>query len=164
MTSEVSILEASFEDKKNQIESELRLAQESFYKGKSLSKNEAKVLPHYADYVLSNSEDSSCGLDETKTPTLLPTLSAVFERVEEIVPSKQLDTEHTIVTAKPKKQKKKRNTKQRINTLIDVEPIKQIEIIRSQPEAKTSSKVAQQSQEVITSQTVTKNPKAKRKA
>jgi hypothetical protein len=68
------------------------------------------------------------------------------------------------VTAKPKKQKKKRNTKQRINTLIDVEPIKQIEIIRSQPEAKTSSKVAQQSQEVITSQTVTKNPKAKRKA
>ena len=56
--------------------------------------------------------------------------------------------DHTIVSAKPKKQKKKRNTKQRANIILDDEPIKQIEIIRSQPEAKTSGKSAQQSQEL----------------
>ena len=65
MPSDSSLLDVSYGDKKTQIESELRLTQESFYKGGSSSKEASKVVPHYADYVLSNSDDSSCGPEET---------------------------------------------------------------------------------------------------
>ena len=47
--------------------------------------------------------------------------------------------------AKPKKPKKKRKT--RVMLLPDDEPIKQIEIIRSQPEDRTKSKQSAQAQQ-----------------
>jgi hypothetical protein len=44
----------------------------------------------------------------------LPSLDAVFERLLTNIP-KPLDAEHTVVSAKPKKQKKKRNPKRPVN-------------------------------------------------
>lgn len=61
-------------------------------------------MPHYADYELSNSDESigAAGpAEETKTIEL-PSIAAVFEKVNEIVPPKPLDQEHTVAQAKPK--------------------------------------------------------------
>jgi len=98
-------------------------------------------VPVYADYVLSGSDESGCELDsvilQTRLrvhPIELPKIVPVFERIE-IVPPKPVDSEHTIHGAKPKK-KQKKYRKPRAVLLPDDEPIKQIEIIRSQPEEK----------------------------
>ncbi len=99
-------------------------------------------MPVYADYVLSGSDESGCDFSEpvilsTKLrahPIELPKIEPVFEKVE-IQPPKPLDQEHTIQGAKPKK-KQKAKRKPRAPILLDDEPIKQIEIIRSQPEEK----------------------------
>ena len=90
-------------------------------------------MPHYsADAVLELGDDGSSAYESKEAKLIeLPILSGVYELVE-IVPPKPLDQEHTIHTAKPKKQKKKRV--KRPVLLPDDEPIKQIEIIRSQPE------------------------------
>jgi hypothetical protein len=92
---------------------------------------------------MSGSDSSDCDIDvgemvmlTTKlraTPIELPKLEPVFERVE-IEPPKPLDQEHTIHGAKPKKKQKAKRKVRAV--LLDDEPIKQIEIIRSQPEEK----------------------------
>ena len=62
----------------------------------------------------------------------LPCLLAAFGEGEQIVEPKPYETTKTIYAAKPKNQKKKRKARPVI--LTDDEPIKKIEIIRSQPD------------------------------
>ena len=59
----------------------------------------------------------------------LPCLEAVFEQVEPIAAPAELNQEHTVPTAKTKKKQKRK--RQHRTLVIDDEPIKKIEIIRS---------------------------------
>lgn len=103
----------------------------------------------YADEVASLDGSSSGKDDTTKATTVvekpentiveLPERQAAFGEGEPIVAPKPLETTKTIYAAKPKNQKKKRKARPVI--LADDEPIKQIEIIRSQPDpAETNQK------------------------
>ena len=94
-------------------------------------------MPHYADEILSSFSGSSSSREDTKqfnkpNSIELPSRQAAFGYADNIVPPKSLETTKTIIAAKPKNQKKKRKARVVITT--DDEPIKQIEIIRSQPD------------------------------
>ena len=129
-------------EKKTQIASELREAQDAFYKGTrdtiASSATGQNEIPHYADYIYSGSEGNSADERSASSPPKisqpveLPSRLAFFEKID-FKAEKSLDQEHTVHAAKPKKQKKKRKTRV---VLPDDEPIKQIEIIRALPEEK----------------------------
>jgi len=87
----------------------------------------------YADYAQSASSSSCESEQASRGPIVLASLEAVYERLEPI--SKSVDSEHTVHVAKLKKNQKKKR-KPRAVVHLDDEPVKQIEIIRSQPEEK----------------------------
>ena len=143
------------ETDRRRMNEDLKQTKESFYKGRGgagggnsagTGKSKNPVVPHYADEVASfeGSNSSSRG-DETakklskqaSSSIELPCLQAAFGEGDQIVAPKPYDTTKTIYAAKPKNQKKKRKARPVI--LTDDEPIKQIEIIRSQPDTAESS-------------------------
>ena len=133
------------ETDRKQINEDLRQTKASFYKGATTTSSakqaaatsdnkKSAIVPHYADEIASFEGDSSSNSHDLE----LPCLEACFSEGEQIAPPKPLDTTKTICAAKPKNQKKKRKPRAVI-LQDDDKPIKQIEIIRSQPDPPENS-------------------------
>ena len=134
--------QSSLEEDRVQIETvrkktneDLRRTKDRFMNGHSSADKSKTIVPHYADEIPSSFDGSNSNSSiESEKPTSisLPSRQAAFGEGEKIIAPKPLETNKTIISAKPKNQKKKR--KPRPVILTDNEPIKQIEIIRSVPE------------------------------